>query len=223
VRGGARRHRHTLGTSADDDGSGEGHVASITDGGRLVSAPERVLRDRQRLARQERLVEFQSVRRHESEICRDTVARLQPHAVARHDVLRLDLTDLAVPHDGGADVQQSLERLRALLGPPLLVPTDQCVQTEHGRDERGVGRFTDRNRHHGGNAEYVDQRTPELTQSDLPPGRRRRVRQLVRSDSQETIGGFRLAQARSRRIQRLLQRRKSQHVPMARPLCIVAH
>ncbi len=59
MRGRTRCHNHALCASADDDRAGKGHILTIANSCRLRPGPGRVLGNRQRFARQERLVNFQ--------------------------------------------------------------------------------------------------------------------------------------------------------------------
>jgi hypothetical protein len=145
--------------------------------------------------RHPRFVDLQPLSRQQAHVRGDSVARLQPDDIARDDRLAIDLSNLSFPQHGGPGRQQPLQRVRALLGTPLLIAADGRVDRQDDADEKGVERMSNEQRHHGGGTQQVNERTAELAEQELGRGERRAPRQPVRPHGGQPRGRLRLRQA----------------------------
>ena len=215
VRGSAGRDHHSLATAASDHRTGKRHVQSVAKRRRGRALPREILPHGQRFAGQQRLVDLQTLTGQQPNFGRSAIARFQPHDVARHQLFRLDLADLALPQHLRVDAEHLLQSMTALLGLPLLVCGDQRVDRQHRADEPGGLEITDQSGHDRRRHQNVNQRAVKLPHHDQPQRRGSFGRQQIGTEVPQPNRGFRIAQSVLGRVQRSQYVR--QHVRMPRP------
>ena len=208
-------HHHPVAAAARDHCTGVQHVQAIGNRRAGLAGPVGVLRHGQRLAREQGLVDLESVRGNETDVRRDPVAGFEVHDVARHERLGIDVEHPLAAAHGRADTQQLLQGLAGPLGTRLLHGADDGVDEQHAEYEGGVLCLADQQRHRRGNGEQVDQGAPELPQQDLEEARRLAPRQRVWAEALETGGGFFVTQAVGHRAKTLQHVRKVHREPVA--------
>jgi len=121
-----------------------------------------------RFAREGGLVDLQVHGLEQPSIGRDTVARLQQHDVAGHQLDRAQLLHVPLaPHAHDRRLHGAQRRQR-LLGLVFLEEPQGRVEHDNREDHNRVFGIADQDRDHGGHQQHDDHDFGELAEQDLP-------------------------------------------------------
>jgi len=184
LRGRTRGRDHAIGGSARHERPGEGPGLAI-----LPAVQGGALGDRQRLAREQRLVHRDRGHPEQPDIGRDAVARGERHDVARNHLARRQGHRGAVSDHPRPGSLERPERLQSPGGLPRLENADDRVEDHDGQDRRCVlGLPEPEPGHRGRRHQQYGQGLPQLADrahhQAVPVGRRH----LVRPEALEPVG-----------------------------------
>jgi len=143
-----------LGPAAREQGVHVEHVGALGQGNVRRLQRVKLLADRQRLARQGGLVNFQPRRKKQSAVSRNRVARLQQNHIPRHQIFSRDFNFFAFPAHACPHRQHALEGRQTLFSAVFLVKADGGIDQDDSHndkcilgvaDQRGKRRRTDQN------------------------------------------------------------------------------
>ena len=159
-------HHHGAALAAVHDRAHERAGGQIERG---VAAPGRGrLRSRRRLARQDRLVALEAIRREQPQVRGHDVSHPEAHDVAGHERDDVDLLRLPVALDEGGAADLRVERLDRLLGAVLVDEAEPDAQGDDRQDDPGRRRLADRRRDHRRRYEEHEQEAAELASKHAP-------------------------------------------------------
>ena len=161
----ARRRDERPPTAARDAGSGEGHRHPL---GKRRGGGDRVhvLRDRDGLAGQRRLVELEPLCRDESRVRGDAIALAKDDEVARNERFGGSTHLLPVANDRGGRLDGAAQRKHGPLRARLLEESEHGVQDDDRRDRHRLQLLADRQRDGGSAQKERDEWVDELAEGD---------------------------------------------------------
>ena len=126
-------------------------------------------------AREDGFIQHGAARVHQRAVCRDAVARFEPHPVAGNQGMCRKTDEMAIAENPCLRASQRLQPRQGGFGPLFLIETERRVEQEDQADGRrfdgpGVRAFVDPEAEIKGKGEQqdVDQRTLELTHEPTP-------------------------------------------------------
>jgi hypothetical protein len=129
---------HAARLAVHHGGAREGHGDLIAHARRLGEHGVGDLLDGGALPGELALDGLQLGHRHQPQVGRDLVPRLEQHQVARHQLPRVGVHDLAATADLAAGGGELHQRVEGLLGLALLIEADEGVDDDDGEDGDGV-------------------------------------------------------------------------------------
>ena len=153
-----------------------------------------VLRHRQALAGQCRLVHLQGNRGQQSPVGGNAVTGFHQHNVAGHELASVDGVQQTVATHSGAGDEHAAQCLQRSLGPVLLHESDNGVEDDHEQHDEWCLHFVgDHERHDRSSEQDQDQQVLELREQTPPCGDTGGSSQLVGAvlgeQSQHLCGG----------------------------------
>ena len=164
------------------------HVELVSQrrGGR--TGPGGILPHWQRLAGEQRLIDLEPVRGNEPGVGRHAVARFEPEQVAWHDIFGRDFADRAAAADGGADLEEFLERPTGTICLELLPRSEAGIDRDYRGDDGGILGIADGQRHQCRREQQQHERVCQLTDGESPHRRRRLAGERIGAEGREATG-----------------------------------
>ena len=125
-----------------------------------------LLRDRQRLSRQRRLIDTQEPAGNQPRVGRHDVAQADPHDIARDERARFRLAPGAAPQHLGLESQRVLERGKGARGLALLEEAEGGIEQQQRQDNGEIAPIADDGRHQGRGLDHPGNRAPEESEQD---------------------------------------------------------
>ena len=126
-----------------------------------------LLVDRQRFARQRRLIDAEVVAIDQLQVGRDDIAELDHDNIAGHKGLCFDVTPFAAAQHSRMQREMLLQRLDFVIGFEFLPETDDRIQRQHEKDDDEVFPMPNDRREHRGDFDHPRDRPPQKRQEPL--------------------------------------------------------
>ena len=127
-------------------------------------------------AGQNRLFDLEAARLDEPQIGGDTVARLDQHQIARHQVDGVNALSSPVTEHGGPWCEHPPDRLHRLFGAAFLNEADHRIDDHHRQDDAGINEMTQHRSHTGRANQHIDEQVVEVRKKPQNGALARRVR-----------------------------------------------